>query len=73
MKHYGELKEFYMHFGHTNVTRTTDEFKSLGNWVAEQRRKKRRNKLSEQQIQLLDQLKFEWDRTYYFKNSNDSA
>lgn len=73
MKHYNELKEFYTHFGHTNVTRTTDEFKSLGNWVAEQRRKKRRNKLSDQQIHLLDQLKFEWDRTYYFKNSNDSA
>mmetsp|Transcript_14311 Transcript_14311/g.19953 ORF Transcript_14311/g.19953 Transcript_14311/m.19953 type:complete len:372 (+) Transcript_14311:145-1260(+) len=67
MKHFNQLKEFKAQFGHCNVTRTKAEWKSLGNWVAEQRRKMRQGKLTQQQYDMLSVLGFEWDRSYFFK------
>mmetsp|Transcript_19967 Transcript_19967/g.27929 ORF Transcript_19967/g.27929 Transcript_19967/m.27929 type:complete len:273 (-) Transcript_19967:123-941(-) len=67
MEHYNQLKEFKKQQGHTNVTRNTPGWGFLGNWVADQRRKLRRGKLTEKQFTLLCEMDFEWDRTYYFQ------
>mmetsp|Transcript_17626 Transcript_17626/g.24480 ORF Transcript_17626/g.24480 Transcript_17626/m.24480 type:complete len:430 (+) Transcript_17626:157-1446(+) len=69
MEHFTTLKYFYEQFGHTNVTRSTPGYKNLGNWVAEQRRKMRRGKLTKEQYELMNSIAFEWDRSYFFKPS----
>ena len=56
MKHYTRLREYYKLYGNTNVTRTKAEWKTLGNWVAEQRRKMKNGKLSQEQLKLLNEL-----------------
>mmetsp|Transcript_16356 Transcript_16356/g.22679 ORF Transcript_16356/g.22679 Transcript_16356/m.22679 type:complete len:271 (+) Transcript_16356:131-943(+) len=66
MRHFRELQKFQKEFGHTNVTRTKPEYKPLGNWVAEQRRKMRQQRLAQNHIQLLSSIGFEWDRSYYY-------
>mmetsp|Transcript_3526 Transcript_3526/g.4856 ORF Transcript_3526/g.4856 Transcript_3526/m.4856 type:complete len:569 (-) Transcript_3526:87-1793(-) len=71
MQHFQELKEFHAKYGHTNVTRTADEYRGLGNWVAEQRRKLRKGRLSKEQFELLNTIDFEWDRSYYFKATTE--
>eukprot|EP01114_Cavostelium_apophysatum_P015202 TRINITY_DN409_c0_g2_i1.p1 TRINITY_DN409_c0_g2~~TRINITY_DN409_c0_g2_i1.p1 ORF type:complete len:227 (+),score=54.76 TRINITY_DN409_c0_g2_i1:163-843(+) len=65
MKHYNELKQYKQQFGHCNASRKIDQWKSLGHWVRQQRRKRKQGKLSPSQIELLDQLGFEWDRSHY--------
>ena len=67
MQRYNELKEFKENFGHVSVTRVTKDYQQLGNWVADQRRKFRKGKLTEEQFHLLNDLGMEWDRSYYFK------
>jgi len=67
MQRFAELKAFQKEHGHTNVTRTTDTYKSLGNWVAEQRRKHRKGKMPGEQYEMLSSIGFEWDRKYYFQ------
>lgn len=66
---YEELKDFRRKYGHVRVTRVTRDFESLGNWVADQRRKLRTAKLTEEQFNLLNQIGMEWDRSYYFRPS----
>jgi hypothetical protein len=56
LKHLEELKRFKAQHSHTNVTRTKKESRKLGNWVAEQRRKKKQGRLSKAQIDLLDTI-----------------
>jgi len=56
MTHYRELARFKAIYGHVNVTRTLPEWRSLGNWVAEQRRKMRKGKLSRQQFEMLREI-----------------
>lgn len=56
MKHYTRLREYHKLYGNTNVTRTKPEWKTLGNWVAEQRRKMKNGKLSQHQLELLNEL-----------------
>ncbi|QLH37614.1 MAG: Helicase associated domain protein [Parachlamydiaceae bacterium] len=73
---YNALKAFKEQFGHTNVTRSTEGYEKLGNWVAEQRRKFRKQETSngkggitETQFEKLHKLGFEFDRSYYFSNT----
>jgi len=60
MHNFEALKTFKNMFGHTNVTRTKAEHRALGNWVHEQRRKKRNGLLTDAQISLLESLSFDW-------------
>ncbi|PRP80007.1 hypothetical protein PROFUN_12294 [Planoprotostelium fungivorum] len=62
MRHYEELKKFKEVHHHTNVTRTKKDTRKLGNWVAEQRRKKKQGRLNQQQIDLLTSAGFEWEK-----------
>jgi len=64
---YDLLVEFKQKFGHANVTRVTKGYELLGFWVADQRRKCRAGKLTEEQFRLLNDIGMEWDRSYYFK------
>jgi len=67
---FAQLIEFKKIFGHCNVTRTTKTWRSLGNWVAEQRRKMKQHKLTKIQILSLLEIGFEWDRKYYFQSGS---
>jgi hypothetical protein len=71
--HYEELKQFRKAFGHCNVSRKNAMFKSLGHWVRQQRRRKKQFKLNPKQIELLDELGFEWDRSYYLYSKSMSV
>lgn len=65
-RHFDELAEFKTNHGHCNVSRTTKGFENLGNWLADQRRKLRRGKMTKEQYDMLTQLGVEWDRSHYF-------
>jgi len=65
LTHLEELKEFKRQYGHCNVSRKNTQWKSLGHWVRQQRRKKKNGKLNETQILFLEKMDFEWDRSYY--------
>ena len=67
--HFGQLQQYFIKFGHTNVTRSTTGFEELGNWVAEQRRKLKKGRITMEQFEALNTLNFEWDRSYYFYNT----
>eukprot|EP01117_Protostelium_nocturnum_P007031 TRINITY_DN251_c0_g1_i4.p1 TRINITY_DN251_c0_g1~~TRINITY_DN251_c0_g1_i4.p1 ORF type:complete len:283 (-),score=76.07 TRINITY_DN251_c0_g1_i4:285-1133(-) len=78
IRHYEELKRFKEVHHHTNVTRTRKESRKLGNWVAEQRRKKKQGRLNKNQILLLNACGFEWEKrkkrhTQSSKGSQDSS
>eukprot|EP01117_Protostelium_nocturnum_P007152 TRINITY_DN2568_c0_g1_i1.p1 TRINITY_DN2568_c0_g1~~TRINITY_DN2568_c0_g1_i1.p1 ORF type:complete len:245 (-),score=62.06 TRINITY_DN2568_c0_g1_i1:335-1069(-) len=62
VKHFEELKKFKQKHYHTNVTRTKKDSRVLGNWVAEQRRKKKQGRLNQTQIDLLNSTGFEWEK-----------
>eukprot|EP01117_Protostelium_nocturnum_P010414 TRINITY_DN3746_c0_g1_i1.p1 TRINITY_DN3746_c0_g1~~TRINITY_DN3746_c0_g1_i1.p1 ORF type:complete len:250 (+),score=59.71 TRINITY_DN3746_c0_g1_i1:164-913(+) len=62
LRNYKILRRFKRKFYHTNVTRSKGEHKTLGNWVAEQRRRKKTGRLSKTQINLLTHLGFEFER-----------
>mmetsp|Transcript_21361 Transcript_21361/g.29888 ORF Transcript_21361/g.29888 Transcript_21361/m.29888 type:complete len:199 (+) Transcript_21361:1100-1696(+) len=68
-RYYETLKKYQEQYGHLNVTRSTAGHEELGNWVAEQRRKLKKGKLTFEQFQSLQELGFEWDRSYYFHKS----
>ena len=55
-QHFQELELFKQQFGHCNVSRTTKGHDQLGNWLADQRRKLRRGKMTRQQYEMLTQL-----------------
>jgi len=72
------LQEFKDEFGHTNVGRT--KHPQLGNWVHWQRQLYRRNyslgestSLTEERVQLLNELGFEWTRTRSSKSSEQQT
>ena len=58
MKSYEELALFKDSHGHTRPSSKQTSLESLGNWVLRQRKKK--SKLSADQVNLLDLLGFEW-------------
>lgn len=54
------LKEYKKKFGTCNVT-LSDEYASLCNWVRTMRKNKKKGKLSEEQISILNSMGFCWD------------
>mmetsp|Transcript_6632 Transcript_6632/g.9186 ORF Transcript_6632/g.9186 Transcript_6632/m.9186 type:complete len:193 (+) Transcript_6632:102-680(+) len=59
--HFQELVEFKQKFGHSNVSRTTPGYDQLGSWLADQRKKLRRGKLTREQYGMLTTLGVNWD------------
>lgn len=70
-EHFEELEEFKRDYGHTNVTQTKS--KTLAEWVKNQRRLRKAGKLAQARITKLDEIGFEWDRSYLFKNRRSDA
>jgi len=64
---YEELKNFKTLNHHCNVPQKLGK---LGKWVEKQRQKYRQGRLSEQRIQLLEELNFQWT---IFGNQNDTT
>jgi len=57
----GQLHAYKDEYGDCLVPSKWPENPSLANWVARQRRQKRRGKLSEARVDLLDLMDFAWD------------
>ena len=58
---YQQLKKYYEQHQHCNVPRQYEYNPSLGVWVNIQRQSYKKNKLSQERIDLLNQLNFNWD------------
>ncbi len=57
---FNALVEYKSKYGHNNVPRKWIENPSLGLWVTTQRHIKRKGRLSEERIQHLDEIGFDW-------------
>ena len=57
---YESLSRFHREFGHTRVPQKWKQNRSLGHWVAVQRRQRKLGRLSEDRIAKLDSLAFDW-------------
>lgn len=60
INNYNELKIFFKKYGHY-PPRTGTQFESLVFWILNQRQLKRKGKLSDERIKLLDAIKFSWN------------
>ena len=58
---YGALAEYQRAHGHCRVSTLDKQHARLGNWVRTQRYARKKGKLSEERIRLLDQLGFVWE------------
>lgn len=67
-KNYKKLQDFKAQNGHTNVPVNFDEDLVFGRWVQKQRRIK--NSLSDQKLELLNDLGFIWDGNEYVWYNN---
>ena len=67
-KNYKKLQDFKTQNGHTNVPVNFEEDLIFGRWVQKQRRIK--NSLSEEKLQLLNDLGFIWDGNEYVWYNN---
>lgn len=56
-----QLKEFHLSHGHCNVPVTYSANKALGRWLARQRERWRRDKLSAAKVTQLETLGVDWD------------
>lgn len=54
--HFDELVKFKQVHSHCNASRTMKGYEQLGNWLADQRRKYRKGKLTEEQYRMLTDL-----------------
>ncbi len=54
--------EYYVINGHSNVPSRWEKDLKLASWVSHQRQNRKKNQLSEEEILLLDKLKFTWRR-----------
>lgn len=61
IQQFDSLRQFRMKYGHCNVPHT-GEYRTLGYWVVNQRRKRRKGKMPVDQIRLLDSLGFSWGK-----------
>ncbi|MDB8542794.1 Helicase associated domain protein, partial [Turicibacter sanguinis] len=59
---YEQLKEFFIENNHCNVPDRYRENKALGTWVSNQRKAYKKGTLSQDKIELLNELNFDWDR-----------
>lgn len=57
---YQQLKEYYEQHQDCNVPQRYENNPSLGIWVSDQRQAYKKNKLSQERIDLLNQLNFDW-------------
>ena len=57
---YEALSRFHREFGHTRVPQKWKQNRSLGHWVAVQRRQKKLGRLAKDRISKLESLGFEW-------------
>ncbi len=55
------LKSFKERFGHCNVETGWKEDSALASWVSTQRTRRNKGQLSQERVQLLDELGFVWD------------
>jgi len=61
---YQQLKEFKVQNGHCNVPpQAASQFPGLKVWVEKQRKRKRVKAISQEQIDLLDEIGFNWEST----------
>jgi hypothetical protein len=58
--HYQELLAFKQQHGHCKVPTNYADSPQLGKWVSNQRRKRKQNKLSPEQEELLEEIGFLW-------------
>ncbi|NQT37164.1 MAG: Helicase associated domain protein [Planctomycetes bacterium] len=56
------MKEYEAKYGHCNVPGLWPDNQALGTWVGEQRTAKRRGTVSNQRIQRLEAIGFDWNR-----------
>ena len=56
-ENYGKLKEYFKKNGHTIVPQKSG---GLGLWVTRQRQFFKKNKLTQEKIDLLNQINFQW-------------
>ena len=62
LERFGELKLFVENNGHASPSCSrSSESMSLGSWCVEQRKNQRKNKLSQERIDLLNSITFDWD------------
>lgn len=59
--HFNEVVQFKQTYGHSNVARTTPGYDQLGSWLADQRKKLRRGKLTREQYDMLTSIGVNWD------------
>ena len=59
-RNYNLLAEFKRQHGHCNVQTNAKDNLRLGRWVAQQRHRKRENRLQQWQLDLLEKLAFAW-------------
>lgn len=59
---YQQLKQFFIKNNHSNVPKKYKENKSLGTWVSTQRESYNKRKLSQEKIDLLNELNFDWNQ-----------
>ena len=57
---YGELVEFRINYGHTNVPQNYAKNMKLGKWVSTQRSQYNTSTLTQERIDQLNELNFEW-------------
>lgn len=62
MSNFQQLQKFKKNYGHCNISRTTPGYYQLGAWLAEQRRKLKLGKLTEQQFKLLNEIGVQWKK-----------
>lgn len=61
-KRYEELRDYYLRFGSSSVPKgKIVNGKDLGQWVYEQRKLYRKNRLESYKVELLNNLNFEWN------------
>lgn len=72
-KNYNELKMYKEKNGHCNISSNYKENPSLAGWIIKQRMYYNKKKLSEEKIELLNMLEFDWDplETAWYKNYNE--
>lgn len=61
MHQYQALEAYFKQNGHSQLPRTGSQDQTLANWTWTQRAKRRKERLSEQQIKLLNKLNFNWN------------
>ena len=62
-ENYNRAKAYYKAFGNLDIPPNflTDDGQKLGRWIREQRKRRRLGRITQEQIELLDQIEMNWD------------